>query len=111
MDLFGSIRRITGFWPRREHDLDVTDQWLVRTLVRFRECTFRHLEAELLAIRGVPPSDVVASVLKLEQAGLVERKPVSGIGVEERRFRLTRRGKWMGALVPDAPRSPTIFYE
>lgn len=111
MSFFSPLRRFVRGRARRQHDLDVTDQWLLLTLERFHECSYRRLEAELQAIRGVSPAEVVASLLKLEHAGLLERKPVAGLAAEERRFRLTHAGTRVGRLVPAQPRSPTIFYE
>lgn len=96
--------------PRRAYDLDLVDQWLVLTLRRFGNCGYQRLEAELLAIRGATPSEVVASILKLEAAALLERLPAGALVAEERRFRLARRGVRLAALVPQAPRSPTAFY-
>jgi DNA-binding MarR family transcriptional regulator len=95
---------------RQQHDLNVVDQWVVRLLCRFGACTYRRVEAELQAIRGTPPAEVVTCLLKLEAAGLIERGPVSGLVAEERVFRLTRQGRRLARLVPAAPRSPTIFY-
>jgi hypothetical protein len=95
---------------RRQHDLDLVDQWLLRTLGRFRECSYRHLEAELLAIRGAAPHEVVSSILKLEEGRLLERTPVESLTVVERRFRLTTAGRRIFRLIPETPRSPTIFY-
>jgi hypothetical protein len=96
--------------PRRSYDLDLVDQWLVLTLHRFNGCGYRHLEQELLAIRGAPPAEVVASILKLEEAGLLDRTPAQALVAEERRFRLTRQGRRLAGYLPAAPRSPTAFY-
>ncbi len=96
--------------PGRQHDLGVVDQWVLRSLVHFGPCTYRRIEAELYAIRGAPPAEVVSSLLKLEEAGLLDRGPVSGLIVEERLFRLTRDGRRVVRLVPATPISPTIFY-
>ncbi len=104
--LAAMFRRRTG----REHDLSVVDQWVLRSLLRFGPCTYRRIEAELYAIRGAPPAEVVTSLLKLEEMGILERGPVSGLVVEERLFRLTRDGRRVARLVPATPISPTIFY-
>lgn len=96
--------------PRRAYDLDLVDQWLVLTLRRFGECAYRRLEAELLAIRGATPAEVVASILKLEESGLLERTAATDLLAQERRFRLTRQGKRLAAYLPATPQSPTTFY-
>ncbi len=106
-------RRLTAIFrlrPARQHDLGVIDQWVLRSLIRFGPCTYRRLEAELHAIRGAPPAEVVTSLLKLEELALIERGPVSGLVVEERQFHLTRDGRRVARLVPATPISPTIFY-
>jgi DNA-binding PadR family transcriptional regulator len=103
--------RVGGPWrARRAYDLDVVDQWLLRILSRDRESTFRLLAAELLAIRGSAEAQVVESLLKLEELGLLTRATPRGIMAEERRFTLTRTGRSMLAFMPQTPRSPTIFY-
>jgi hypothetical protein len=105
-----ALRRALHLSGPRLYDLDVVDQWLVLTMARFGECTFRRLEAELLAIRGATPAEVVSSILKLEQAGVLGRSAVAGLLAEERRFRLTVAGARLGRLLPAEPRSPTLFY-
>lgn len=111
--LTGLIRTAQGIVRRpaaREFDLDVTDQWLAATLARFGDCSYRRIEAELQAIKGVAPPQVVSSILKLEEAGVVERGPVQGLIAEARLFRLTSTGRRVARLLPKEPRSPTNFY-
>lgn len=111
--LTGFIRSAQGIVRRpaaRQFDLDVTDQWVTATLVRFGDCSYRRIEAEVQAIRGVASAQVVSSILKLEEAGMIERGPVQGLIAEARLFRLTLTGRRVGRLIPKEPRSPTIFY-
>ncbi|HLZ73101.1 MAG TPA: hypothetical protein VKV26_24620 [Dehalococcoidia bacterium] len=95
---------------RRLFDLDVLDQWLVATLARFGDCTYRRIDAELRAIRAATPAEVVAALLKLQEIGLVQRVEARGLMLEERTFRLTRPGQRLARLLPAEPKSPTIFY-
>ncbi len=108
------LTRVFSCLPRRGatrlFDLDVLDQWIVATLGRFGACTYRRIEAELRAIRAAAPAEVVASLLGLEQAGLVQRVDPTGLMLAERRFQLTRSGARLARLLPAEPRSPTIFY-
>jgi len=112
----GLWRRIGGAVParslsrRRSHDLDVVDQWLLISLARFGQSPYRRLEAELAAVRGSAPAEVVAALLRAEEHGLIERLAVTGIVAEERLFRLSKAGKKVSQLLPREPRSPTIFY-
>jgi hypothetical protein len=107
---------MVGAAPKRAHDLDVVDQWQLRVLRRAGPCGFRRLSAELLAIRGASQAQTVESLLKLEHEGLVEREPGPGrmdpadLIAHEPRFRLTGPGKRVEGLVPETPRSPTIYY-
>jgi len=106
----GPLRRLLRRGGRRQFDLDVLDQWTLRTLARFGACGYRRIEAELGGIRGASPAEVVAALLKLEQIGAIEREPTTTLMAEERRFRLTRAGAKLARLLPAEPRSPTIFY-
>ena len=96
--------------PRRPYDLDVVPQWIVVLLARYGETTYRRLEAELAAIRGTPPAEVVEGLLKLEELALIERTAATGLMVAERRFTLSAIGRKVRRYVPEEPRSPTIFY-
>lgn len=106
----GPLRRVLRRGGPRLFDLDVLEQWVVRTLARFGDCGYGRVEAELRAIRGATPAEVVAALLKLEQAGVLEREPLTTLMAEERRFRLTHAGQKLARLLPPEPRSPTLFY-
>ncbi|MHB8574778.1 MAG: hypothetical protein ACYDCQ_05545 [Dehalococcoidia bacterium] len=112
MNVLQWARLVSGrFSARRQaYDLDVVDQWTLVLLRRYRACTYRRLEAELSAIRGTPPAEVVAALLKLEGFLLLERVPEPELMAVERRFRLAAAGRRLGGHLPAEPRSPTIFY-
>jgi len=103
-----AVRRLAP--ARGTYDLDLVDQWLVLLLARYGEATFRRLEAELAAIRGTPPAEVVGALLKAQGLGLVERVAMAELIATEPRFRLSRAGRRLREAIVGEPRSPTIFY-
>lgn len=96
--------------PPRAIDLDPLDQRLLLLLARRRAATYRTVEAELQAERPATPADVVASLLKLDEAGLITRLATDGLVAEQRRFALTRDGARIVRNTPREPRSPATFY-
>lgn len=105
---------LLGWWParrgRRSVDLDPLEQRLVLLLRRRGPSTYRLLEAEARAERPVTPADVVAALLKSEDAGLLVRLTTTSLAAQERRFALSRDGERLARIIPREPRSPATFY-
>lgn len=145
--------------PATPVELDPLQQLTVRALARFGPLPYSRLAAEVTAMRPATPADLVRGLLRLEEAGLIERLPsgrpssrpptrplpgplrllvppfsagrgeglatgphpprpdrpplpLAGEGLEvrgkhgeERRFRLTRRGRRIARYIPVEPRS------
>lgn len=109
MDLRRRIASLFG-GSKRPIELDLVQQWVVLTLLRFGACDFARLQAEVEAIRGAKPAEMVMAIMNLEQENVVERlngrrqSRLTGV------FRLTSRGRRAGRHIPRPPRSPVTIY-
>jgi DNA-binding MarR family transcriptional regulator len=95
---------------RRSVDLDLVQQWAVLTLLRFGDCSFGRLQAEVEAIRGATPADMVRAVIALEQDELLVRITPRTEGRQASTYRLTQIGRKAGRRIPRPPRSPVTIY-
>ncbi len=116
--------------PVEPVELDPLQQLAVRALARLGPLPYSRLAAEVTATRPATPADLVRGVLRLEAVGLIERLPSSrpslrpgatplpltGEGPEvgahhdeDRRYRLTRRGRRIARFIPIEPRSVMQF--
>jgi hypothetical protein len=113
--------------PTEAVALDPLQQLAVRALARFGPLPYSRLAAEVTAARPATPADVVSGLLRLEAAGIIERLPPgrpapptslplagqeldvrAGRG-DDRRYRLTRRGRRIARYIPAEPRSVRQF--
>jgi hypothetical protein len=113
--------------PVEPVELDPVQQLTVRALGRFGPLPFSRVAAEVTATRPATPADVVSGLLRLEAAGIIERLPpgrpapptslpLAGQELEgragrgdDRRYRLTRRGRRIARYIPAEPRSVRQF--
>jgi DNA-binding MarR family transcriptional regulator len=96
--------------PPAPVELDVHQQLVLLTLVRFGPYSFDQLFAEAGAIRRTTPADMANAVLKLEAAAVIERLAEEGRSQAQRRYALTRRGKRIARILPHEPKSTFDVY-
>jgi hypothetical protein len=106
-------------------ELDPLQQLVVRALARFGPLPYSRLATEVTATRAATPADVVSGLLRLEAVGIIERltpgrpapptvlpltEPEARAGqADDRRYRLTRRGRRIARFIPAEPRSVIRF--
>ena len=95
--------------PAAPVELDLVQQMVLLTLARFGPQPYARLADEVTANRPATPADIVNGVLKLETAGVIERRPEQGVRQPDRRYQLTARGKRIARFVPSEPRSVMEF--
>ncbi len=113
--------------PAEPVELDPLQQLMVRALARFGPLPYSRLAAEVTATRVATPADVVSGLLRLEAVGIIEwltpgrpalpapdpqagaRSAVRAGQADDRRYRLTRRGRRIARFIPAEPRSVMAF--